>query len=95
MRTYVRMYLKLQCGVTIQVGCVPSLTGFVRQWVQKPQRHGPWPVGPEVADGVEEGHVGATYRRVTDASVEGHLGHKHRVRRYLHKMVTFNSNMRS
>lgn len=82
-------YLILMRGVTVQVGVFPSLTGLVCQWVQEPQCHSAWPAGTKVGNGIEEGHVGATYCRVTYASMESHLGHKHGVRCYLQKMKTF------
>ena len=72
-------HLKLKRSVTVQFGVLPSLAGLVCEWVQEPQCHSPWPVGPKVGDGVKEGHVSAAYCRVTDASMEGHLGHKHGV----------------
>lgn len=53
------------------------------QGVDHPQGHRGGPVGPQVGDGVQQGHVGASDQGVAHLRVEGHARHIHAVQRHL------------
>ena len=47
--------------------------------VHEPEREGARPHGPEVGEGVEEGHIGGSYNFVTDPCEEGDQAEEHAV----------------